>query len=196
MKHQSIAQGGARTLLVIFLCVVGNLSRAQTQNTTRNYQYDAMGNLSQIVDPLGRSTNLSYDALNRLKQQLLPSPLAGKARPIVAQAYDALDQLSSITDPRNLVTSYSYDGLANRNSLISPDRGIEGATFDVAGNILTSTDARGKTTTYSYDALNRVTRISYASGTPTVFEYDGGNENLVNAIGRLSKMSDESGVVA
>ncbi|WP_042589308.1 RHS repeat domain-containing protein, partial [Ralstonia solanacearum] len=55
------------------------------------------------------------------------------------------------------------------------------------------TDARGKTTTFSYDAVNRLTQASYASGTPTVLEYDGGTSPQPNDIGRLTKVTDEAG---
>jgi len=167
---------------------------AQTvQNTTTSYLYDANGNLSQITDPLGNVTNQSFDALNRLTQRQQPAPVAGGARPVIKVDYDGLDQLVRVTDPRNLVTSYTVDGLGNQAALSSPDTGVTGRTFDVAGNLITSTDARGKVTTYSYDVLNRVTSIAYASGTPTVFEYDGGANGAPNAIGRLSRMTDESG---
>jgi YD repeat-containing protein len=62
-----------------------------------------------------------------------------------------------------------------------------------AGNVLTRTDSRGKTTTYTYDALNRLRTATYATGVPTVFEYDGGATPGPNSAGRLTKITDESG---
>ncbi|MHA6882516.1 RHS repeat-associated core domain-containing protein, partial [Ralstonia pseudosolanacearum] len=53
--------------------------------------------------------------------------------------------------------------------------------------------ARGKTTSFSYDALDRLTQASYASGTPTVLEYDGGTSPQPNDIGKLTKVIDEAG---
>ncbi|MRV76627.1 type IV secretion protein Rhs, partial [Duganella sp. FT92W] len=129
-------------------------------------------------------------------QQLQPPPVTGAARPAINYTYDALDQLSTVRDPRNLTTTYTSDGLGNRTGLASPDTGSTARTFDLAGNVLTSTDARGKVTTYTYDALNRVTSISYGGGTPTVLEYGGGPSGAPNAIGRLTKMTDESGQTA
>jgi RHS repeat-associated protein len=67
------------------------------------------------------------------------------------------------------------------------------ALTDAAGNLKTSTDARGKATNYEYDALNRVTKVSCATGTPTVIEYDGDTNPQINDIGRLTKLIDESG---
>jgi RHS repeat-associated protein len=70
-------------------------------------------------------------------------------------------------------SSWSID-LLGRIRTASPDSGTTNATFDAAGNVATRTDARGKTATYGYDSLNRLTSISYATGTPTTFDYDGG----------------------
>lgn len=177
----------------MLLLVLSGVAIAQTpQTTTTRYQYDANGNLTRITDPLGRVTDHSYDALNRLQQQLQPAPVAGAARPAIQYSHDGQDRLVSVTDPRNLVTRYTLDGLGNQTALSSPDTGTTSKTFDAAGNLTTSTDAKGQTTTYSYDALHRVTRIVYADGNAIAYEYDQGP----NAIGRLSRLSDSSGSTA
>jgi RHS repeat-associated protein len=172
----------------------GTVAAAQTaQNTTNNFLHDAMGNLTQVSDPLGHVTTISYDALNRIKQRTQPVPAVGVATPITKISYDGLGQLGSIIDPRNLTTTYGSDGLGNQPVLSSPDTGATNRTYDDAGNLLTSTDARGKVTTFAYDALNRIISMAYSTGVPTVLEYDGGGTGAPNAIGHLTKMSDESG---
>jgi RHS repeat-associated protein len=168
---------------------------AQVQNTTTSFQYDAVGNMTQTTDALGRATNQSYDPLDRTSQVLQP-PVAAGARPVIGMTYDGQDQVKSVTDPRSLVTSYTKDGLGNTTGLASPDTGASGNTYDAAGNLLTSTDARGKVTTYAYDVLSRVVSMTYASGTPTTFEYDGGTIGAQNAKGKLTKMSDASGTTS
>jgi RHS repeat-associated protein len=190
MPHPPLAYA----LAGILVCsLTGIPAQAQTQNTTYSYQYDANGNLTQITDPLGHVTNHTYDALNRLTQQLQPAPVVGAARPAVQYGYNGQDRLVTVTDPRNLTTSYTVDGLGNQTAVRSPDTGTATTTYDAAGNLKTVTDARGKTTTYSYDALNRVTAITYASGTATTFVYDTDPSGAPNTKGRLVKMSDESG---
>jgi RHS repeat-associated protein len=172
----------------------GTIAAAQVvQNTTSTFQYDALGKVTQVTDPLNNVTTLSYDQLARLKQQVQPVPATGVARPTVNLGYDGLDQLNTFSDPRNLTTTYSNDGLSNQVSLASPDTGGTTRTYDSEGNVLTSTDARGKVTTYTYDVLGRVTNIAFTSGTPIVLEYDGGSSGAPNAIGHLTKMTDESG---
>ena len=183
-----------RPLAGMVLLVLANLASAQTaQNTTYSYEYDANGNITKITDPLGHITTQSYDALNRIKQQLQPAPVTGVATPAISYSYDGLDQLATVKDPRNLVTTYTNDGLGNQTALQSPDTKTTTLTYDLGGNVQTSKDARGRITTYSYDALNRVTLISYASGTATTFEYDGGAAGAQNAKGHLTKITDESG---
>jgi YD repeat-containing protein len=123
-----------------------------------------------------------------------PQATPADATPITRSGYDGLDQLVKVTDPRNLITTYTRDGLGNLNSQSSPDTGLtSNSLFDAAGNLKTSTDASGKATNYEYDALNRVTKVSCATGTPTVIEYDGGASPQTNDIGRLTKLTDESG---
>ncbi len=172
----------------------GTLAAAQTvQNTLRTFQYDAQGNVIQAADALNNTSNLSYDPLYRVKQQVQPVPATGVARPTINFSYDGLDQMVTLSDPRSLNTTYTTDGLGNQFSLASPDTGSTNNTYDGAGNVLTSTDARGKITSYVYDALNRIISITFAAGTPITYEYDGGSSGAANATGHLTKMTDESG---
>ncbi|MET3131709.1 RHS repeat-associated protein [Oxalobacteraceae bacterium GrIS 1.11] len=202
MKRHLAVRAVAGTLIFtlaytpILGAMTGTVAAAQAmavQNTTYSYGYDPAGNLKTITDPLNKVSNFDYDALNRLKLQTQPPAAVGAARPAVAYTYDGLDQLSTVTDPRKLVTTYTNDGLGNAKALASPDTGPATSTYDAAGNLQTRTDARGIVTTYSYDALNRVTRIATPAWAATTFEYDGGVGGPVSAIGRLSKMTDESG---
>lgn len=157
------------------------------------YEYDVVGNLKLVRDPLGRTTNLSYDMLSRLTEQLQPAPTAGAARPAIGQTFDGQDQLRTVTDPRSLVTSYTVDGLGNQTGLASPDTAQTTITHDAAGRVRTSVDARQKTKTFTYDDLGRLTRIGYTTGTPTEFEYDGGAAPTPHALGKMTRMADESG---
>lgn len=165
---------------------------AQTpQPSTTRYEYDVNGNITRIVDPLGRATVRRYDSLNRLiEQQQQPAPASGAPQPTIGYSYDARSQLMAVKDPRGLSTHYAIDGLGQETALASPDTGLATRTFDAAGHHTSTSDARGQSTTFERDALGRVTRIVYASRVPSSFEYDTGSPG---AVGRLSKMTDESG---
>lgn len=191
-RQRSAMRAVSYSLLISLVTspLLTSIAAAQTvQNSTRNYQYDAAGNLILSTDPLKRVSNQTYDAFNRVQQQIQPAPLAGAARPVIGYSYDGADQLVKVTDPRQLATSYNVDGLGNVNNVFSPDTKDASNIYDASGNLKSSKDARGLTTSYTYDVLNRLTKISYASGTASVFVYDSGNY----AKGKLSSFSDESG---
>jgi RHS repeat-associated protein len=153
------------------------------------YEYNADGNLTKVTDGLGQSQLQSYDALGRLTEQQSPAPNSSTARPITKLQYDKRDHLLSVTDPRSVATTYAVDGRGEVMQVVSPDAGTSTVTFDSNGNIKTSKDGRGVTATYGYDALNRLISITYPGWTGTLFEYDQGT----GAVGRLSRMTDESG---
>lgn len=169
-------------------------SAIATAPMTWNYWYDAEGNLKTLVDPLGNQTDNGYDALNRNTLITQPFPNgSSSSRPSVSLGYNGQDALTSVSDPRSLTTSYTLDGLGNLWSLTSQDTGITRSTPDALGKTIDSTDARNKKASYTYDQLDRLTRIDYPTGTPTVYEYDGGQDPAPNSVGRLTKITDESG---
>jgi YD repeat-containing protein len=169
---------------------------AAGQPMTRNYEYDAVGNLTRITDPRGMVTTFGYDALSRRTLTSQPPAAPGGTSPTIGTAYDGVDQLKSVTDPRSLVTTYTTDGLGKTTTQASPDTGNTGQTFNAAGLVATRTDARNVTATYTYDALNRVSQIVYSgSGFTTLtdtYTYDQG----ANGIGKLTGMTYSGGSTA
>jgi RHS repeat-associated protein len=157
-----------------------------------NYQYDAQGNLTQIVDANAATTQQAYDSLSRTTQIKQPIPATGASAPIIGLSYDLQDQPSKVTDPRSLSTTYTTDGLGNTTQLQSPDTGTTTNTYYDNGLLKTTQDARGRIATYGYDAGNRVKTIAYDAGTGTSFTYDetaGGNLGKEH----LTTVTDESG---
>jgi RHS repeat-associated protein len=193
MKARTTAPKLCSLAVCIVLALPSFATLAQTQNTTRTFSYDSNGNLQTVTDPLGHADSYTYDALNRMSKSTPRPAIKGWYQPPIYYTLDGQDQLTGLTDQRDIPTAYAVDGLGNQSTLTSRDTGVTSRTFDVAGNLLTSTDARGKTTSYSYDVLNRLSSISYASGTPTSFEYDGGAAGAPNAVGHLTRVTDESG---
>ncbi|MEF9388543.1 RHS repeat domain-containing protein [Ralstonia solanacearum species complex bacterium KE056] len=182
-----------RAISAAVLLALSTQTLAQTQVSTTQYAYDTVGNLTQITDPRGLVTSLTYDALGRRTKVQGPPATPGGAAPTAVFTYDGQDRVREVTDPRSLVTTYTVDGLGNTTRQQSPDTGTSNATYDVAGNLTRRTDARGKITRYRYDAVNRMTHAVFASGTPIAFTYDGGKHPEPNDIGHLTHISDESG---
>lgn len=153
------------------------------QNQVTAYAYDANGNRTRVISPLGQVTQYGYDALNRLI--LVTDPALGLTR----YTYDAQSRLTSVTDPRKLLTAYTADGLGNQTQQMSPDTGLTRRTFDAAGNRLTELDAKGQTVTTRYDALNRPTLKIYADNRQVSLLWDTGS----NGIGRLAQVKEMQG---
>lgn len=194
----SVSYGGdmANTASIsstVIVQVAGTDTGGSSGAMTWLYGYDPLGNPTMVVDSNGNQTTTAYDGLSRPSSMTLPPAYLGAPQPQVTLKSDGLDNLVQVSDPRNLITSYTIDGLGNKSATSSPDAGLVTTIYDAAGNLVSSKDARGKTTTYSYDSLNRPILISYASGVSTILEYDGGASPTPTALGRLTKMSDESG---
>ena len=147
------------------------------------YAYDANGNLTRVIDPLGQPLDHRYDALDR--RLATQDALGGQT----LYQYDDLDRLTAVTDPLGLITRYTVDGLGNEREADSPDSGRTQRSYDEAGNLIAAIDARGRILRYTYDALNRLTRVDADQGSPIIFGYDQGT----NGVGRLSSLVDESG---
>lgn len=176
--------------------VYDTLGRLQSQSDAdghaSGFTYDANGNTTSSIDPLGRQTSNAYDPLGRLLATLQDS--SGIAASTQFD-YDAQDNLTRVTDPNGLHTDYSYNGLGDLLQLTSPDTGTTSYSYDSAGNRASQTDARGQAQTYSYDALNRLTQIT---GPARRYFYDAANASVCPTgeranKGRLSGFNDPSG---
>jgi RHS repeat-associated protein len=131
---------------------------------------DALGRLTSVMEPGGRPTAYSYDALSNLLN-VTQTGVGNETPRIRSFFYDSLSRLTSSANPETGTISYGYGANGNMNY---------------------KTDARGITTNYSYDALNRLTDKTFSDGqTPGQhFRYDQTSNWMgaqSNTIGRLSE---------
>lgn len=169
------------------------------------YGYDANGNQSSITDAANGVTSQFYDAFDRL----MTSTKGGHE---TKYDYDRRDNLVKVTEPttpassgtgaRRLETTYEYNGFGEMKRQVSPDTGATDFTYDAAGNLKTRIDARSICATYDYDALNRVSKIRYATTcNPAIadeevsYTYDG-PANCTNGKGRLCTITDKTGTTS
>lgn len=185
------------------------------------YRYDAVGNLVEMTDSLGKKTSFVYDSLGR--KLAMTDPSAGTWR----YAYDANGNLIRQTDARGVVISLYYDvlnRLLSKTLTADPTRAtgqrpgvlasyiydqVEKRPFS-KGRLTTVSDPSGVTKFY-HDNLGRTTRqiktiggVNYAVvsgfnalGAPTRTAYP---NNLVvtyayDEAGRLSKIANTKGTV-
>src|SRR5439155_15890398 len=147
--------------------------------------FDAAGNQTALVDPLGNRTSFVFDALNRLIEQ--DDPLNART----TLAYDAAGRETSQTDRLGRRKDFSFDNADRLTGETWRDAGgsvvnTVTLTLDANDNLLTAANANGVYTS-TYDALDRVSTQAGPFGLSLTFGYD--------AVGNRTRVEDsKSGV--
>jgi len=98
----------------------------------------------------GFYTTYTYSPLGNLTGVTQNAQAAVGSRQTRSYTFDQLGRMLSETNPENGTTSYVYD--------------TDATCGTYTGNLVKRTDAVGNVTCYAYDSLNRVTGITYPSG--------------------------------
>jgi RHS repeat-associated protein len=172
--------------------IVGRIVDGHTSQLWQR-SYNASGNPTQIIDPIGRTTNLTYAAngidLIEVQQvtgsgaqttasytynsQHRPLTYTDAAGQVTHYAYNKAGQLTQLTLPGGLVWQFAYDGLGRLNAVVNPNGKIRASyTYDAFDRIRTATDSEGYTLAYAYDAADRLTQITYPDGTSRKYTYN------------------------
>jgi len=147
-------------------------------NVTTGTRYDALGRVSDTVDPLGIVAHTAYDGLGRavaVTQNYAPGgPSSADTNVATRTAYDAAGEVLSATDPLGRPTLYDYDGLGQTLDITDPAQLITRTVSDVTGNVRWSGRPSGgpypyaRLTVRAVDGLGRVvsTTQNYLPGAP------------------------------
>jgi RHS repeat-associated protein len=157
------------------------------------FAYNAFGNPTQYVDPVGRTTTLAY-AANNIDVDTVAQTVAGTARAVAAftyndhhrpltytdaagqtthYRYDGAGQLTSVTNALGQETSYDYNSTGDLTKIINADGKVAASfTYDAFDRIASYTDSEGWTVKYAYDAGDRLTLSTYPDGTTDEYGYD------------------------
>ncbi len=146
-------------------------SITDARNRTTTLDYDASGNLSEVISPLGRSAQLSYD--NR-------------------------GLITDLLDPLSTPTAFDYDSRGNLAEIASgtgAGERITRLTYTPEGYVAGLIDPEGRAFGFTYDAQGRLTRQTLPDGRQIQMAYDGnGNVVGVTPPGRPQHRFDYSGV--
>jgi YD repeat-containing protein len=151
------------------------------------------GNIVSATDEDGNTWQRTGDALGRLTNVVEPNTA------VTMYTYDALNDLLTVNQaglsgstPRD--RAFTFDSLSHLLTSSNPETGSVNYGYDANGNLLTKTDARGVVTTYGYDTLNRLLSKTYSNdpgNTPfSCYQYD--LASVQNGIGRLSNQWTQS----
>jgi len=138
-------------------------------NTT-NYTYDTNLNLASLTDPRTFVTTFTYDAAGNLLTRTAPAPLSY----VETWTYTVRNDVATYRDGRNNTTTYGYDTAGNLITITAPLSAVTTFGRDPAGTglLFSATDPRGKTTTYGYDAQANGNLITTPLGNKTTMTYD------------------------
>jgi len=176
-------------------------SPAQTKVTSLYYD-DAThpGDVTRMVDPLGKTWNYSYNGNGDLASTV--DPLGNKT----TYSYNAIGWKTSSVSPKGNVTgcscstqytsTYDYTDLRTGNlngfgqvGTVTDQLGHQAkTTYDADGNAITVQDADGNVSQHAYDLANEQLSVTRADGTVTKTDYwpDGTVQDQVDGLGRAT----------
>jgi RHS repeat-associated protein len=188
------------------------IGRVLDDGTTqlRKFGYNALGHVTNSIDPLGRSmtyiyasnlvdmvevhqttgTNNDLVASAQYNSTHLPIAIYDAARQLTTNTYNGRGQILSTTDPMGATTTFIYGTngyLLAINGPLQTTNDITEFSYDTFGRIRTLTLTDGYTLTYAYDNLDRVTSIVYPDGTSEAFTYN--KLDMVAAQDRLGRQT-------
>ena len=150
------------------------------------FEYDLLGNRTEVTDPFGYAVNYNYDnILHRLQ-----SITSGDKTFTYEYYADGMIQAvnyPTLTGGGTLRTEMTYDNINRLKTLVNLKNGQVisqyAYTYDNNGNIVSVTENQTETTTYTYDALNRLTGITRPDGESIQYIYDSrGNRKQTSGV--------------
>ncbi|MEO8344112.1 MAG: RHS repeat-associated core domain-containing protein [Betaproteobacteria bacterium] len=202
-------------LTTMFAYDASNRMVAETDSLggIRRTEYDSVGRVSAMVDPLGRRTTLAYGPLGQRTRVTYPDGTFDDV------AYDVDGNPVTQTDAAGRTTTHTYDELNRRIRTTATDGAFTQAIYSPGGTLDATIDARGNRTDFSYDSAGRRTRTTHpavldgvagpmvrpesvqalsASGFPTAATDPNGNTTtyVYDAAGRLAQTIHPDGTSA
>jgi RHS repeat-associated protein len=188
------------------------IGRVLDDDTTqlRTFGYNALGYVTNSVDPVGRSmtyvyatnlvdllevqqttgTNNDLDARLQYNSIHRPTAVFDAAGQMTTNTYNARGQLLTTTDPKGETTTLTYTTNGYLLTVVGPLGGTNDTisfTYDAVGRVQTVTNTDGYVLAYNYDNLDRVIKVTYPDGTFDSFTYN--KLDLVQAQDRLGRQT-------
>jgi len=166
-----------------------------TTTQTWQYTYNSNGNVTQSIDPIGRTFAYTYasNGIDLLEKDQtlsstpdingvwssysnhLPGSYKDGSGQVTSYTYNSYSELATRTDAASNVWTYSHDSNGYLTQIQGPLSGTSDVTnisYDGYGRVYQVTDSEGYAITYSYDAANRITQLTFPDGTSTQIIYD------------------------
>jgi RHS repeat-associated protein len=143
---------------------------------TISFEFNGLGQLEGMTDPLKRTWSFAYDADGNLEAESDPE---GNTR---SWSYDENSQVIGIVSPRGnqegaepveFTTSIQRDPLGRPEKVVDPLGGKSEFVYDDNGNLEAETDANGHTTAFVYNPADELIETKKPNGAVLKTEYDG-----------------------
>ncbi|OQY45667.1 MAG: hypothetical protein B6242_09790 [Anaerolineaceae bacterium 4572_78] len=136
------------------------------RHITWQYDYDVLGNLTTVTNPLEQVTSYTYNYRNQIEM------ISQSLDRMIAFNYNVVGNLTDMTDSEGHTSHYKYDSL-NQPTIIDYSDSTPDVHFfyDTMGNLAEMQDGTG-ITTYIYDALYHLTNVQDGAGYQQEYGYD------------------------
>jgi len=139
-----------------------------TDGAARSFTYDATGNVTLIIDELGKVWKYTFNTRGQILAAT--NPLLG----VTTYTYDAAGNRTSSQEPDVGTTSYTYDTRFRLTQISRPGPPTANIViaYDQRDRITGITDERGNTVTFAYDSNDRLTTVTDPDSNSTTYAYD------------------------
>ena len=185
------------------------------------YDYDKVGNLTLVENPLGEKLEMEYNAMKqttRIKvcgEEFLRNQYDLRGNLIrrkdalgreIGVSYNKSGKPIAIKQPDGSVISLAYDEHGNISSIREPMGGETHYEYDSLGQVIATVDGNGNRTEYAYNRRGHIIAVTNAEGKTKHFhynesgkitcieDYDGSKiQREYNEINKPSKLIDQEG---
>jgi len=126
---------------------------------TTTYTHDLFGNLTQILDPLGNKTVMTYDAIGQMLTRV-KTGAGGGASSSESFTYEPGGKVATYVNPLGGTTTTSYTATGLPRTQSNPDGTTQSWTYLLDGRVASETLPSGATRTTTYDDANRKVTVS------------------------------------
>ncbi|WHS58934.1 RHS repeat-associated core domain-containing protein [Pseudomonas sp. G2-4] len=131
------------------------------------YAYDPQGQLLAVDYPDGSAHRFTWNRLGQLTEETLPD---GSQRHF---SYDALGRLLSRQDEHGALTHYQWDAVGRLLQTTLPSGATRAWSYNAYGKVTSERDEQGRVTRYEYaDDLHLISRRLNPDGTELKYRYD------------------------
>ena len=149
------------------------------------YNYDAQGNLIEVIDPNHHSTKMSYDALGCMMTRSLGDGLATESF-----TYELGGQVATHTTVLGGEEKNSYTSTGLLQSTTHADGTTSSYCYDLSGRLLQETLPNGSSWKTTYDDANRTVTRSFCGATGVVVATE---SQTFDARGNVIEQTDRTG---